>query len=100
MVINNEITLDISKQTQFVKISLPQGDNIDRVFKINLVNGVDVYTIPATATVRFEMTRKDGSFIYNNCPVENNQAILEITPAISAEDFQHSLKLQIHPLVD
>lgn len=95
MVINNEITLDISKQTQFVKISLPQGDNIDRVFKINLVNGVDVYTIPATATVRFEMTRPDGSFIYNNCPVEDNQVILEITPAISAVDGRFPAQFRI-----
>lgn len=95
MVINNEITLDISKQTQFVKISLPQGDNVDRVFKINLVNGIDTYTIPATATVRFEMTRKDGSLIYNNCPVENNQAILEITPSISAVDGRFPAQFRI-----
>ena len=95
MVINNEITLDISKQTQFVKISLPQGDAIDRVFKINLINGVDEYIIPATATVRFEMTRPNGSFIYNNCPVENNQAILEITPAISAVDGRFPAQFRI-----
>ena len=95
MVINNEITLDISKQTQFVKISLPQGDNIDRVFKINLVNGVDEYIIPTTATVRFEMTRPNGGFIYNNCPVESNQVNLEITPPISAIDGRFPAQFRI-----
>ncbi len=95
MSIIREITLDISKQSEFVKFNIPQGDNIDRKFYVNFIDGADDYIIPSTATVRFGMTKNNGNVIYNICPVSNNKAELEITPVISAEAGRHPAQFRI-----
>jgi hypothetical protein len=95
MAIANELYLNINKQTEYIKIFIPQGDNIDRDFLINFLDDDDSYVIPSTAIVRFAMTKKNGQAIYNNCRVSNNKALLEITPAISAEEGRHPASFRI-----
>jgi hypothetical protein len=89
------IKLDILKQSEFVKIFIPQGDNIDRKFYIRLMEGTNEYVIPESTEVRFQMTKFNGSIIYNICPVINNQILLEITPAISAGAGRHSAQFRL-----
>jgi hypothetical protein len=95
MAINKALDIDISSQSSFIKIHIPQGDNIDRKFYINFLDGSNEYIIPATAIVRFQMTKFNGAVIYNNCPVVNNQVEFDITPAISAESGRHSAQFKI-----
>lgn len=95
MAIPNEFTLDISRQTEFAQFFIPQGDNIDRYFYINLINGDESYVIPSTASVRFSMTKSNGKVIYNNCTVTDNKIYLKITPAISAEAGRHPAQFRI-----
>lgn len=95
MAIANELYLNINKQTEYVKIFIPQGDNIDRDFYINFLDDDESYIIPGTASVRFAMTKNNGQAIYNNCQVSNNKALLEITPAISAEEGRHPASFRI-----
>lgn len=83
--IPQEISMNIAKQTEYVGICVPQYDNIDRVFYITLTQDEDVYTIPTTASVRFEMKKSATDVIYNVCPVEYNKIRFVISPAISAE---------------
>jgi hypothetical protein len=86
MALAQEITLNILKQTEYIGIFVPQFDNVDRIFYITLTQGEDIYTIPTTATVRYEMSRRNGDVIYNICSVENNKIKFIITPAISSEE--------------
>jgi inosine-uridine nucleoside N-ribohydrolase len=95
MAINKEINMDISKQSTYVSMHFPQGDNIDRKFYINLFDGSDEYVIPSSAIARFQMTKFNGSVIYNNCPIINNQIVFEVTPAISAEAGRHPAQFKL-----
>lgn len=95
MAINKTLDIDISSQSAFIKMHIPQGDNIDRKFYINFLDGSNEYIIPSTAIVRFQMTKFNGTVIYNNCPVVNNQVEFDITPAISAESGRHPAQFKI-----
>jgi hypothetical protein len=95
MAIKKEIDMDISKQSTYVSMHFPQGDNIDRKFYINLFDGSDEYIIPSSAIVRFQMTKRNGTAIYNNCAVINNQIEFEVTPAISAEGGRHPAQFKL-----
>jgi len=88
--IPQEITLNISKRTEYCYIDIPQGDNIDRVFYIKLVNGSDDYIVPSTAQVTFSMSRVNAEPIFNNCPVTTDGKIkFTVTSAISALNGRH-----------
>lgn len=85
--ITQEITLNIAKQTEYSLFKIPQGDAIDRVFYIKLINGTDDYIVPETAITVFKMNRLNGGVIYNGCPrTSDGKLILTITENISSVD--------------
>jgi hypothetical protein len=91
-----EITLDISKESEYCKIEIPQGDFIDRIFYIKLINDSSDYVIPATALVTFNMLRIGAEPIFNSCPITTDGKIkFTITPAISAISGRHPFTFTI-----
>lgn len=80
--VNTHIMLDLYEQTDNTIISANRGDQHSRTVVFSFVYDGNVYDLPEGATARIMGHRPDGSAIFEDCIVDGNQVIYEITPYV------------------
>ena len=73
------IQLELYGKTKFYLVSAKQGDKATRFVEVELMMYGNQFVIPADAVVYANIKKPDKKFCYNECKVENNHVMVELT---------------------
>lgn len=73
------ISIDLYGETKYYLVSAKQGDKASRYVQATLMNNGVEFVIPSDAAVYANIKKPDGRFCYNECVVENNKVLVELT---------------------
>lgn len=80
MNITQNITLDLTKRSEFQYVSAIQGDNNSRYVNIALTNAGETYQVPQGVGANFRAQKPDGTMILNQAAVnEDGTVTVELT---------------------
>ena len=75
MIINRDITLDVSDNSLTVKVFAKRLDDMKRHLTATIVNGSTPINIPTTTNVIFQGTKPDGKGFMYDCTVNTNGTV-------------------------
>nr|DAF92303.1 MAG TPA: Baseplate component [Myoviridae sp. ctBvM24] len=90
MVLITDITLELTGDERLYMVSAKQGDKRTRYVRISLTNDGKVFEIPEDFITIANIKKPDKHFCYNECTVENNKILVELTnQALAAAGTAH-----------
>lgn len=78
------LTLDVNKAQNYETITVKQGDENSRVYKITLTSSGQTVTLAAGDTVQAKAERGGKTVALINCPKNGNEITLTLSPAMLA----------------
>lgn len=91
----HKITLDVHKTVSTTSISLKKGDTAHRLL-ITLSEGGYPYHIGADCTAAFSALKPDGTAIFNDCRIEGDTVIYDMTEQTTAEAGMVNCEIQVY----
>lgn len=73
------IQIELYGETKFYLVSAKQGDRATRFVQVELMMYGNQFEIPPDALVYANIRKPDKKFCYNECAVENNRVMVELT---------------------
>lgn len=89
----NKIRLDMTKNKIRTSVSICKGDTNSRQICITLINSGAVYEIPDNAVAVLLATKPDGKRVYNDCTVNGNEIVFDVTTQLIA--YEGDVECQI-----
>ena len=80
--INTQVVLNLSRYNENVVVSANRGDLNSRTIVFSFVDDYGDYILPEGIVAKIKGTRPDGAAIYENCTIDGNNVIYEITPYV------------------
>lgn len=74
-----DITVDLYGEPQYYMVSAKQGDRATRFVRVRLTNGGKEFEIPEGVTLLANIQKPDGHFCYNECGLDGNRVLVELT---------------------
>lgn len=90
-----KLSLDVHKTVSTASVSLKKGDTAHRLL-ITLSEGGYPYHISEDCTVAFSALKPDGTAIFNDCRIEGDTVIYDMTEQTTAEEGMVSCEIQIY----
>ena len=85
-----DITLELTGDERLYMVSAKQGDKQTRYVRITLTNNGKVFMIPTGYILIANIKKPDKHFCYNECKVEDNKVLVELTnQALAAAGTAH-----------
>lgn len=91
----HKLTLDVHKTVSNASVALKKGDTAHRLL-ITLSEGGYPYHIGEDCTVAFSALKPDGTAIFNDCRIEGDTVIYDMTEQTTAEEGMVSCEIQIY----
>lgn len=91
----HKITLDVHKPVSTTSICVKKGDNAHRLL-INLAEGGYPYHIAEGCTVAFSAVKPDGTVIFNECTVDGDVVIYDMTDQTTSATGIVNCEIQIY----
>ncbi len=91
----HKLTLDVHKTVSTTSVSLKKGDTAHRLL-ITLSEGGYPYHIGEDCTAAFSALKPDGAAIFNDCRIEGDTVIYDMTEQTTAETGMVSCEIQIY----
>ncbi len=73
------ISIDLYGETKYYLVSAKQGDKATRYVRATLMNNGVEFEIPTDATIIANIKKPDGKFCYNECRIDDNKVMVELT---------------------
>ncbi len=77
--LTTRINIEMTGDTKRYMVSAKQGDKATRYIVVKLLNEGTAYTIPAGASVVFNVEKPDGKHVYNACQYSGSEVTVELT---------------------
>lgn len=91
----HKLTLDVHKTVSNASVALKKGDTAHRLL-ITLSEGGYPYHIGEDCTVAFSALKPDGTAIFNDCRIEGDTVIYDMTEQTTAEEGMVSCEVKIY----
>jgi hypothetical protein len=91
----HKLTLDVHKTVSNASVALKKGDTAHRLL-ITLSEGGYPYHIGEDCTAVFSAMKPDGTAIFNDCRIEGDTVIYDMTEQTTAEEGMVSCEIQIY----
>ena len=91
----HKITLDVHKPVSATSICVKKGDNAHRLL-INLAEGGYPYHIAEGCTAAFSAVKSDGKVIYNECTIDGDVIIYDMTDQTTSATGIVNCEIQIY----
>lgn len=91
----HKLTLDVHKTVSNASVSLKKGDTAHRLL-ITLSEGGYPYHIGEDCTAVFSALKPDGTAIFNDCRIEGDTVIYDMTEQTTAEEGMVSCEIKIY----
>ena len=91
----HKITLDVHKPVSTTSICVKKGDNAHRLL-INLAEGGYPYHIAEGCTAAFSAVKSDGTVIFNECTVDGDVVIYDMTDQTTSATGIVNCEIQIY----
>ena len=91
----HKLTLDVHKTVSNASVALKKGDTAHRLL-ITISEGGYPYHISEDCTVAFSALKPDGTAIFNDCRIEGDTVIYDMTEQTTAEEGMVSCEIQIY----
>lgn len=91
----HKLTLDVHKTVSNASVALKKGDTAHRLL-ITLSEGGYPYHIGEDCTAAFSALKPDGTAIFNDCRIEGDTVIYDMTEQTTAEEGMVSCEIQIY----
>jgi hypothetical protein len=91
----HKLTLDVHKTVSNASVALKKGDTAHRLL-ITLSEGGYPYHIGEDCTAVFSALKPDGTAIFNDCRIEGDTVIYDMTEQTTAEEGMVSCEIQIY----
>ena len=91
----HKLTLDVHKPVSATSICVKKGDTAHRLM-INLAEGGYPYHIAEGCTAVFSATKPDGKTIFNNCTIDGDVIIYDMTDQTTSATGVVNCEIQIH----
>lgn len=91
----HKLTMDVHKTVSNASVSLKKGDTAHRLM-ITLSEGGYPYHIGEDCTAAFSALKPDGTAIFNDCRIEGDTVIYDMTEQTTAEEGMVSCEIQIY----
>lgn len=91
----HKLTLDVHKTVSNASVALKKGDTAHRLL-ITLSEGGYPYHIGEDCTVAFSALKPDGTAIFNDCRIEGDTVIYDMTEQTTAEEGMVSCEIKIY----
>lgn len=91
----HKLTLDVHKTVSNASVALKKGDTAHRLL-ITLSEGGYPYHIGEDCTAVFSALKPDGTAIFNDCRIEGDTVIYDMTEQTTAEEGMVSCEIKIY----
>lgn len=91
----HKLTLDVHKTVSNASVALKKGDTAHRLL-ITLSEGGYPYHIGEDCTAVFSAMKPDGTAIFNDCRIEGDTVIYDMTEQTTAEEGMVSCEIKIY----
>lgn len=76
--------MDLYGETKYYMVSAKQYDKSTRLISIALLNNGAEYKIPSNALLMVNVRKPDGKYVFNECTMQDNHVVVELTNQILA----------------
>lgn len=100
MILGNEQSMyvDFNGVKSFEPLVVNQFEKNSRVFRFTLTDNNMIYTIPDNCTAKIEGTKADNNIVCENCVIEDNQVMYQISEQFSASAGDMTLEIVLYKL--